>query len=104
MSLPTLTPEQRSAALLKATAVRRERAAILEDLKHRRRSLAEVLDDTSETVTRIKVRRLLEAIPGIGSVRAGQVMAELAVPDGRRLQGLGPRQRERLLEKFPPAA
>jgi predicted N-acetyltransferase YhbS len=103
MGVPSLTPAQRSAALQKAATVRKERAAVLDDLKQQRRSLREVLDDNAEVVGKIKVRRLLEALPGVGKVRAGRLMEELQVSDGRRIQGLGGRQKERLLEKFPAA-
>jgi DNA uptake protein ComE-like DNA-binding protein len=104
MALPTLTPEQRSAALQKAAEVRKERAAVLEDLKHQRRSLPDVLEGDSTVVGKTKVRRVLEALPGVGKVRAGQIMEELQIADGRRVQGLGPRQRQQLLEKFATPA
>lgn len=103
-TLPTLTPEQRAAALQKAAHVRRERSELLSELKSRKRSLPEILGSTSDVVGKTKVRQLLEAIPGVGKVRAAQTMEELSIPEGRRVQGLGPRQRESLLERFPGAA
>ncbi|MFH0246356.1 integration host factor, actinobacterial type [Streptomyces sp. HK10] len=102
MSLPSLTPEQRAAALEKATAVRKQRAAVLDDLKQGKRTLEEVLTTDSEVIAKIKVRRLLEALPGIGKIRADQIMKELAVSRERRIQGLGTRQKERLLAQFTP--
>ncbi|WP_405775378.1 integration host factor, actinobacterial type [Streptomyces sp. NBC_01538] len=48
------------------------------------------------------VRRLLESLPGICKVRAGQLLADLDISERRRVQGLGARQKERLLELFPP--
>ncbi|MBM9623798.1 integration host factor, actinobacterial type [Streptomyces zhihengii] len=102
--LPTLTPEQRAAALQKAALVRRERSQLLGELKSRQRSLPDVLRSTSDVVGKTKVRQLLEAIPGVGKVRAAQVMEELAIPEGRRVQGLGPRQRESILQRFPARA
>ncbi|MGW7463763.1 integration host factor, actinobacterial type [Streptomyces xantholiticus] len=104
MALPTLTPEQRSAALQKAVAVRKERAAVLEDLKSQKRSLHDVLEGDSVVISKTKVRRLLESLPGVGKARAGQIMEELQIADGRRVQGLGTRQRQQLLEKFPTPA
>lgn len=50
---------------------------------------------------RISVRRLLEGLPGIGSVKAEQLRSELGISSRRRVQGLGPRQREALLQRFP---
>ena len=45
MALPPLTPEQRSAALEKAAAARRERAAVKNRLKNAQGSLADVIRD-----------------------------------------------------------
>ena len=45
MALPPLTPEQRAAALEKAAAARRERAAVKNRLKHSGASLSEVLKE-----------------------------------------------------------
>lgn len=104
MSLPPLTPEQRTAALEKAAASRKERALVLTELKQGRRTLRELLDCDSAVVRRTHVRNLLEALPGIGKVRAGQIMTELDIAASRRVQGLGARQRQLLLERFEAAA
>lgn len=49
------------------------------------------------------VRRLLEAMPGTGKIRAGQLMSDLGVSDRRRARGLGAAQRARLLALFDTA-
>ncbi|MGW0868760.1 integration host factor, actinobacterial type [Streptomyces sp. NPDC002611] len=103
MSLPPLTPEQRSAALEKAAASRKERALVLTELKQGRRTLRELLDSDSAIVRRTPVRTLLESLPGIGKVRAGHIMTELNIATSRRVQGLGARQRQLLLERFETA-
>ncbi|MER6693133.1 hypothetical protein ABT329_29615, partial [Streptomyces minutiscleroticus] len=36
-------------------------------------------------------------LPGIGKVRAAQLLDELEISESRRVQGLGARQKERLL-------
>jgi transposase len=90
--------------LAKALAVRRERSEILAKLKEGRVTLAVVLDSEGEMVGKIRVRRLLESLPGIGTVRAAQAMAELRISDNRRLQWLGARQRGQLLERFRATA
>lgn len=102
MALPPLTPEQRRAALDKATAARRERAAVKDALKHAKLSLREVLASDSEAVRKMQVRALLEALPAIGKARAGKILTELEISETRRLRGLGPQQRERLLRRFAP--
>jgi hypothetical protein len=43
-------------------------------------------------------------MPGIGKVRAAQLLNELEISESRRVQGLGTRQKERLPELFTPAA
>ncbi|QKW47916.1 integration host factor, actinobacterial type [Streptomyces microflavus] len=102
MALPNLTAAQRAEALKKATAVRKERSEILATLKDGKVSLREVLEREDTVVGKTYVRRLLESLPGIGKVRAGQLLDDLAIDERRRVQGLGARQKERLLELFQP--
>ena len=102
MALPQLTEEQRAAALLKAAAARRVRAEWTERLKRGGTSLDEVLKeaDSDEVLGKMKVSALLEALPGVGKVRAGQIMERLEIAESRRLRGLGDRQRKALLSEF----
>ncbi|MEU0001861.1 integration host factor, actinobacterial type [Streptomyces microflavus] len=102
MALPNLTAAQRAEALKKATAVRKERSEILATLKDGKVSLREVLEREDTVVGKTYVRRLLESLPGIGKVRAGQLLDDLGIDERRRVQGLGARQKERLLELFQP--
>ncbi len=102
MALPPLTPEQRAAALEKAAAARRVRAALKVQLKSAGTSLSDVLDsgETDEVVGKMKVLAVLEAMPGVGKVRAGKLMEELEISPARRVRGLGAKQREALLRAF----
>ena len=102
MALPPLTPEQRAAALEKAAAARKARADLKLRLKSHGTSLAEVLDsgDTDDAVGKMKVVAVLEAMPGVGKVRAAQIMERLEIAPSRRLRGLGDRQRKALLADF----
>jgi Spy/CpxP family protein refolding chaperone len=97
---PSLTPEQRQKALEKAAAVRRERAELKDHLKAGRISLKELLRraESDETVGKMKVLAALEALPGTGKVKARRLMEQVGISEGRRLQGLGAKQRESLLE------
>src|ERR1700721_2376874 len=97
---PSLTPEQRQAALEKAAAVRRERAELKDHLKSGRISLKDLLTraDTDETVGKMKVLAALEALPGTGKVKARRLMDQVGISETRRLQGLGAKQRDALLE------
>ncbi|WSY48419.1 integration host factor (plasmid) [Embleya sp. NBC_00888] len=102
MAVPSLTTEERRAALDKAAAARRERARVKEALKRGGLSPREVLDADSDAVRKMPVRALLESLPDIGTARARRLLAELEISESRRVRGLGVRQRERLLERFAP--
>ncbi|MFD3423039.1 hypothetical protein [Streptomyces decoyicus] len=41
-------------------------------------------------VGKVRARRLLEPLPGIGSVRARQLLADRVISESRRVQGLAP--------------
>ncbi len=102
MALPQLTEEQRAAALQKAAEARRARAELKERLKRGGTTLADVLkqSDSNEVLGKMKVSALLEALPGVGKVRAAQIMDRLEIANSRRLRGLGDRQRKALLTEF----
>ncbi len=102
MPLPSLTPEQRAAALEKAAEIRKARAKLKEDLKQGKTSLATVLEqaENSDVVGKLKVSAVLQAMPGIGKIRATQIMEKLKIADSRRLRGLGEQQRKALLGEF----
>ncbi|MEU8976877.1 integration host factor, actinobacterial type [Streptomyces monashensis] len=102
MALPPLSPEQRRAALAKATAARKERAEVKDALKHGRTSLHAVLASDSEAIRKMPVRALLESLPGISKIRAQKLLTQMGISNSRRIQGLGIQQRERLLERFTP--
>ena len=102
MALPPLTPEQRAAALEKAAAARRARAELKLRLKTNGASLVEVLQsgETDEAIGKMKVEALLEALPGVGKVRAQRIMERLEISPSRRVRGLGAKQREALAREF----
>lgn len=99
---PSLTPEQRQAALEKAAAARRQRAEIKEKLKVGSLSLRELFEqgNNDEILAKLKVVSVLESLPGVGKVRARRLMQELDISESRRLRGLGRNQREALLGRF----
>ncbi len=106
MALPPLTPEQRAAALDKAAAARRSRAAFKVRLKTSGASLAEVLDSgqTDEAIGKMRVLAVLEAMPGIGKIKAARLMDKLDISPSRRVRGLGVKQREALEREFAERA
>ncbi len=102
MALPSLTPEQRAAALQKAAAARKARAELKVRLKSSGASLDEVLADgaSDEVIGKMKVVAVLEAMPGVGKVRAQRIMERLEISPSRRVRGLGAKQREALVREF----
>ncbi len=102
MPLPPLTPEQRAAALEKAAAARRVRAEVKARLRRSPAALAEVLEDgeSDEAIGKLKVSAALEAMPGVGKVRAQRIMERLGISPSRRVRGLGPNQRRALVAEF----
>lgn len=102
VALPPLTPQQRAAALEKAAAARRVRAEIKVRLKSSGTSLEDVLasGETDEVVGKMKVIAVLEAMPGVGKVRAQRIMEKLEISPSRRVRGLGVKQREALHREF----
>lgn len=105
MALPQLTPEQRAEALAKAAAARRERAEVKNRLKYAQGSLREVIEagKDNEVIGKMKVSALLESLPGVGRVRARQIMSEIGIAETRRVRGLGANQVQRLLDHFEQA-
>ena len=99
---PSLSPDQRQAALEKAAAARRLRAELKEKLKMGSLSLKELLDQASrdEVVAKMKVVAVLESLPGLGKVKARRLMADVGISEARRIQGLGDNQRKKLFEKL----
>ena len=104
MALPRLTPEQRQANLEKAAASRRERAAIKNRLKHSGASIVDVLKEgqENEVVGKMRVVDLLCSMPGVGKVRARQLMERIGIAESRRVRGLGVNQVAALEREFAP--
>jgi hypothetical protein len=102
VALPPLTPEQRAAALEKAAQARRERAEVKNRLKHGGASLSEIIKEgqDNDIVGKMKVSALLESLPGVGKVRARQIMERLGISETRRVRGLGSNQVAALEREF----
>jgi hypothetical protein len=100
---PTLTDEQRQAALKKAAEARRVRAELKEKLKIGSLNLRELFElaDADEIVGKTKTVAVLESLPGVGKVKARRTMDDIGISESRRLRGLGDQQRAALLEAFP---
>ena len=104
MPLPELDPEERAAALQKASRARQIRAELKQMLKAGEVSLADVLDraESVDALAKMRVVEVLSAMPAYGPVKAERLMDELGIAASRRVRGLGPRQRRALLDVFEP--
>lgn len=98
---PQLSPEQRQAALEKAAAARRARAALKERLKLGSLTLEEIFEQAEDdTVGKMKILAVLESLPGVGKVKARRTMEEVGISETRRVRGVGDQQRKALLDAF----
>ncbi len=101
MPAPTMTPEQRAAALEKARIVRAKRSEITNKISMGLTKPKDVLKKVDDPVIgRMKVKSFISAIPGYGKVKTEKTMEELGIPADRRLQGLGSKQMQNLIEKL----
>ena len=104
MPVPSLTAQERAAALAKAAAARKDRSELRAKLRSGRLGLAELLGSAAMTqdaaVTKMRVSALLEALPGVGKTRAAQIMERLDIAANRRVGGLGIHQRRALVAEF----
>jgi hypothetical protein len=98
MALPPLTAGQRAAALAKAAEVRHARAAVKAGIKAGKVDVTAVLADENGPLWLAHVRQVLEAVPGVGKVRAAELMSNAGIDSRRRVRGLGPVQRAKLTE------
>lgn len=94
MSVPVLTAEDRAKAAEKAIRMRQDRAKVRAKLQARELTFTEVLAmrESDEAVGGMRVSAMLEALPGIGKVRAQGIMEKIGIATSRRLRGLGPHQ------------
>jgi ribosomal protein S13 len=64
--------------------------------------LVTVLHDgeNDDVIGKMKVSAVLEAMPGVGKVRAQRIMEKLGISPTRRVRGLGTNQRAALAREF----
>jgi hypothetical protein len=95
------TPEQVKAALEAARLARVAKSELLHDIKSGRVTLGELLSESYRDNVRaqkLSVKTALRALPGVGVVKADHAMKMIGIPETRKIGGLGPRQREALLD------
>jgi hypothetical protein len=97
---PEISNEARRAALEKAANYRRERAAFKRDIAEGKRGWREAIESKSEAISRMRVKELLESMPGFGSIRAQAILERVGISTTRRIKGLGSTQRKKLEEEL----
>lgn len=99
---PQLSAEERMAALAKAAQYRKRRAEIKSKIKRGEFSIDTVLEIAAneDAVAKMRVRELLEALTGVGTVRASALMQRLNISPNRRIAGLGRHQIKELRAEF----
>ncbi len=99
---PILSPEERSAALLKATASRKARASVKAQVKSGELSMEDVLALalTDSTIAKMRVKELLESFSGVGKIRGQALLERLNISTTRRIGGLGRHQLKKLGMEF----
>lgn len=102
MSVPSLTPEQLQGARAAATAARRHRADLKDQLRTGKLNLGAALDAAAgdDVLAHIKVVDLLKALPRVGEKRAARTMEKLEIAPNRRIRGLGRHQIAALRTEF----
>ncbi|PIE97807.1 MAG: 30S ribosomal protein S13 [Propionibacterium sp.] len=102
MAIPSLSPEQLQAARAAATQARRARAALKDDVKAGRLTMAAALDKAmaNEVLAHVKVVDLLRSLPRVGVKRADEIMERLGIAQNRRVRGLGRHQIALLKAEF----
>lgn len=100
MALPTMTPEQRAAALEKAAQARKARAELKADIKAGKLTIADILESQDDVVKKTKVSAVLMSFPGYGKARVAALMEECGIQETRKIGGLGSKQKAALLEKL----
>ena len=99
---PHLTPEQRTAALVKATAVRVARRKFKDSVENGEVGFgtALVLAKADPALAGIRVVDLLKCLPGVGPKKARELMTQVGIAESRRVRGLGENQITALLTRL----
>jgi len=91
--------DERHANLELAKKARHERADAKAAISAGRISIFDAINDPRDSIQRMKVIELLEAIPGVGPARAALIMEKRKISLSRRIAGLGPHQLKSLRQE-----
>ena len=101
MALPKLSLDEKRQALKKAQEMRSQRAKIRQNLKNGKTTIREVLANINDDIiAKMRVVYLLESLPRIGKIKTRKIMNDIGIDETRRIQGLGKRQKQALIERL----
>jgi len=100
MQPPKLSNRFRRKAGQKAVAARQERAKTKELIATGQIFFFDLFSDERESISRMRLIDLLQSVPGVGKIRAEQILERTKISPSRRIGGVGPRQIELLREEF----
>ena len=89
---PKLSLDQLKAAGRKAVLARGERAQFKALLRNGERDIFDAIADPRDSIARLKVVEVLEAIPGVGVTKVKAIMERADISLTRRIGGLGSKQ------------
>ena len=98
--VPGRSREQRLRALQQANEIRSARAKLKRDLGSGKLDLAGIVAHPPEWAMTARVRDVLLALPRIGPVKAGRILAHCGIAHSKTLGGLTDRQRVELIDLF----
>lgn len=97
---PRLSRRSRRKAGKAAVLARQERARVKEAVASGQIYFFDLFSDDRKSVRRMKLMDLLQAVPGIGEIRAEIIIRRAGVSPSRRIGGVGRRQIELLSKEF----
>jgi len=100
MQPPKISNRFRRKAGEKAVAARRDRAKTKELVASGELFFLELFNDDRKSIARMKLIDLLQSVPGVGKIRAEQILERASISPSRRIGGVGPRQIELLRKEF----
>ena len=97
---PRLSRRDRRKAGEKAVAARQERAKVKEQVANGQLFFFDLFKDERKSISRMKLSDLLQAVPGVGQIRAEIIFDKTGISPLRRIGGVGKRQLELLRQEF----
>lgn len=107
MTVPELTKEQRQSNLEKAMMMRKKRAEIRAKLASGTYDAATVIRralEGEQAYAGMRVRQLINAVPGYGLKRTQALMKSLGIAENKRVGGLGSVQAANLIMRLDGVA